>query len=74
MLTHHRLGVLSLVQLAAQDQAEKNLLIELTHILERFVPWTPTVGTAQMPLQNSVWVQGTAVVHCGGHPLTRFLR
>ena len=35
----------------AQDAAQKDLLVEVGHFLDLFVPFSPTVGTADLPRQ-----------------------
>lgn len=44
--------------MVAQKKAEDNLLDNIGHLLDVFVPWTPTTGTEELPLAPwDAWTQ-----------------
>jgi Carboxylesterase family len=52
-------GLSASVLLAAQAQSEKDVLADASRLLDLFLPWTPTVGTPEVPEQPiNAWVAG----------------
>ena len=47
------------VATAVQVKSETDLLDDIPDILQLFMPWTPTAGTAELPNQPiNLWQQG----------------